>query len=163
MALRSSRVMTSVFLVRDGQLLLLFRRGSRAIPDSWVGVGGHVEPTELADPAHAALREVEEEIGVSGDQLSDLSLRYVALRDSGVEVRTTYYFTARLGIDVMVPEQCDEGDLCWYSLDGVPADLDMPPTARAALRHWLDVGQHDDTLRLIAMLAGQPTAQVVGQ
>ena len=155
--------MTSVFLLRDDRLLLLFRRGSRAIADSWVGVGGHVEPAELADPTRAALRELDEEIGVASDQLADLSLRYVALRDSGSEVRTTYYFTARLASDVVVPERCEEGDLRWFRLDAVPTDLDMPPTATAVLRHWLEHGRHDDALRLVTMTADQLAAQVTGQ
>lgn len=150
-----------MFLVRDGQLLLLFRRGSRAITDSWVGIGGHIEPDESSDPTTAALRELAEEIGVVSG-LSELALRYVSLRDTGTEIRTTHYFTAILAADALIPETCPEGDLRWFALDAVPEDLDMPPTARAALRHWLDHGQYDDAVRLVTMTADQTEAHVVG-
>ena len=87
MTLRATRHLTSVFLVRQGSVLLLYRRGSRAIADSWVGIGGHVEAGELDDPAAAALRELHEEVGVATDHLDNFSLRYVAMRDTGTEVR----------------------------------------------------------------------------
>lgn len=145
--------MTSVFLVRDGRVLLLYRKGSRAIEDSWVGIGGHVEPEEIDDPTAGALRELEEEIGVTADQISGLSLRYVALRDTGQELRHTYYFTATLRSDAPLPADCAEGDLQWFDLTANPSHLDMPPTARVAFDHWLTEGRHDDTLRFILINA----------
>ena len=60
MSLRTTRLMTSVFLVRDDQVLLLYRVGSRAVADSWVGVGGHLEPEEIGDPTRGVLRELDE-------------------------------------------------------------------------------------------------------
>lgn len=167
MSLRSARHLTSVYLVRDGKVLLLYRRGSRAIADSWVGIGGHLEPTELTDPTAAALRELHEEIGVTGEQFTDLALRYVAVRDTDTEIRTTYYFTATLRPTAAVPTECTEGDLRWFALPADPATdpapdpatdltadpatLDMPPTARIAFRHWLRTGRHDRTLRFITV------------
>ncbi|HIT76260.1 MAG TPA: NUDIX domain-containing protein [Candidatus Avipropionibacterium avicola] len=161
MGLRSMRAMTSVLLVREGQLLLLYRRGSRAIADSWVGIGGHIEPEESTDPTAAALRELSEEIGVEASQLTDLALRYVSLRDSGTELRTTHYFTAVLADDAVVPPTCDEGDLRWFALDAVPPDLPMPPTAHAAVHHWLTRGRHDDAVRLVVMPTGRDQAEVL--
>lgn len=151
MALRSARHLTSVYLVRQGSVLLLYRRGSRAIADSWVGIGGHVEPGELTDPTAAALRELDEEIGVTADHLTDLALRYVAVRDTGAEIRTTYYFTAKLRPTAPLPTECTEGDLRWFELTTDPTQLDMPPTARLAFAHWLSTGRHDDALRLITV------------
>ncbi|TCC07439.1 NUDIX domain-containing protein [Kribbella soli] len=160
MPLRSTRHLTSVFLVREGSVLLLYRRGSRAIADSWVGIGGHVEPHELTDPTAAALRELDEEIGVTADQLTDLALRYVAVRDTGDEVRTTYYFTANLRPAAPVPTECTEGDLRWFDLTMDPTTLDMPPTARIAFAHWLSCGRQDEQLRFIMVDAdGRETGQ----
>jgi 8-oxo-dGTP diphosphatase len=153
MTLRSARHLTSVFLVRQGSVLLLYRRGSRAIADSWVGIGGHLEPAELTDPTAAALRELEEEIGVTADHLTDLALRYVAVRDTGDEVRTTYYFTASLRPTAPIPTECAEGDLRWFDLTTNPITLDMPPTARIAFAHWLSIGRHDEALRFITVHA----------
>ncbi|MFC9691531.1 NUDIX domain-containing protein [Kribbella sp. NPDC056951] len=149
--MRSSRLMTSLFLVRHDQLLLLYRRGSRAIDDSWVGIGGHLEPAEMSNPAAGVVRELEEEIGVSAGQISGLALRYVALRDTGTELRHTYYFTAVLKDDVLVPSSCAEGDLRWFDLTVDPSALEMPPTARLALGHWLQTGRYDEALRFITI------------
>lgn len=151
MELRTARHLTSIFLVRDEQVLLLYRRGSRAIADSWVGIGGHFEPAELTDPTAAALRELHEELGVSVEQLADLALRYVSVRDTGTEIRTTYYFTAHLAAGAPIPEQCAEGDLAWFGLSDDPSRLEMPPTAQIAFTHWLATGRHDRELRLIAV------------
>ncbi|MGR6319998.1 NUDIX domain-containing protein [Micromonospora soli] len=151
MPLRTSRVMTSLFLVHDDRVLLLYRRGSRAISDSWVGIGGHVEPSEISDPTSAILREMHEEVGLTPKDVTDLSLRYIALRDTGRELRSTYYFTARLKDGAARPQTCSEGDLAWFDqwigVDG----LDMPPTAKIALGHWLHEGRHDNVIRSIVM------------
>ena len=146
---RATRHLTSVFLVRQGSVLLLYRRGSRAIADSWVGIGGHVEADEHDNPAESALRELHEEVGVTADHLDNFSLRYVALRDTGTELRTTYYFTADLRPDAPGPTECTEGDLRWFELAMDPATLEMPPTAAVAFAHWLAEGRHDEQLRFI--------------
>ncbi|WP_427893176.1 NUDIX domain-containing protein [Kribbella sp. GL6] len=148
--MRSARHLTSLYLVRDGRVLLLYRRGSRAIADSWVGIGGHLEPSELANPTAAALRELHEELGITPDQLTDLALRYVAVRDTGAEIRTTYYYTADLDATATVPTVCAEGDLAWFDLGEDPR-LDMPVTARIAFTHWLAVGRADRKLRFITV------------
>ena len=50
-------------LVRDGRVLLVHRRSSRAAyPDCWDLAGGHVEPGE--SPRDAVRRECLEELGV---------------------------------------------------------------------------------------------------
>ncbi|WP_406046748.1 NUDIX domain-containing protein [Kribbella sp. NBC_00889] len=152
MGSRSSRLMTSVFLVRGSLVLLLYRKGSRAMDeDSWVGIGGHLEPGEINDPTAGALRELEEEIGVRPDQISDLALRYVALRDTGTELRQTYYFTAVLRPEAPLPVDCAEGDLHWFDLTVDPSDPKMPPTARIAFAHWLSHGRHDEALRFVTI------------
>lgn len=143
--------MTSLFLVRGERFLLLYRRGSRAISDSWVGIGGHLEPDEIGDPTAGVLREMEEEVGIQADQISDLALRYVAVRDSGIELRQTYYFTATLSADAALPAECAEGDLRWFDLTTDPSELEMPPTAHVALVHWLTIGRTDDALRFIVL------------
>lgn len=158
MTLRATRHLTSVFLVRQGSVLLLYRRGSRVIADSWVGVGGHVEADEFDDPTAAGLRELREEVGVTADHLDNFSLRYVAMRDTAAELRTTYYFTADLRPDSPIPTECTEGDLRWFELTMDPTTLEMPPTAEVAFRHWLTNGRHDQQLRFILIdAAGQVT------
>ena len=148
--------MTSIFLIRDDRILLLYRIGSSAIADSWVGIGGHVNPDEIGDPTRAALRELEEEVGITPAQICDLALRYVSLRDSGEELRYTYYYTATLPLETPSPTECTEGELRWFDISPGPADLPMPPTAAVALKHWLAQGRYDDILRSIVMTADGP-------
>ena len=155
MALRTARLMTSVFLVRGDRVLLLYRRNSRAIADSWVGIGGHVEPAELGDPTTAVLRELREEAGLADADVVGLALRYVALRDNGGELRITYYFEAALRVGVPAPIACPEGELRWFDLAGDPG-LEMPPTARVAFDHWRSVGRFDDVIRSVVMTSAGP-------
>lgn len=95
-------------------------------------------------------------MGITADGVVDLALRYLSVRDRGDEVRITYYFTARLRPDVPAPTACTEGRLRWFDIDDVPADLQMPPTAAVALRHWIIEGRHDDLLRSIVMTTDGP-------
>lgn len=163
MSLRTTRLMTSIFLVRDDRLLLLYRIGSSAIPDSWVGIGGHIEPEEIGDPTAAALRELGEEVALTPEEISDLSLRYVAFRDTGDELRSTFYFTADLRPGVAAPTSCPEGELRWFDIGPEITTLSMPPTASVALGHWLAEGRHDDHLRSIVMTATGPQVLSLAQ
>lgn len=143
--------MTSLFLVSDERVLLLFRRGSRAVPDSWVGIGGHVESSETGDLVASLLREVREEIGLDAAHIGDLALRYVGSRATSGEIRHTYYFTGTVHPTAPVPTTCAEGDLRWFRLDDAAelAALDMPLTARAVLDHWLVMGRYDTAVRSV--------------
>ena len=143
--------MTSVWIHRENAVLLLLRRGSRVIPDSYVGIGGHLESDETTDPARGALRELHEEVGLEPDDLAEFRLRYVAMRDVGDELRINYYFTARLHDDRRAPTSCTEGELRWFDRDADFDELPMPPTGRAALMDWLSPGTPDEGIRFIAV------------
>ena len=57
------RNMTSVYFFREGELLCLFRIGSRVANNRFVGAaGGHFEENELNDPRKCVLREMQEEL-----------------------------------------------------------------------------------------------------
>lgn len=148
--------MTSLYLLRDGQVLLLYRKGSRAIADSWVGIGGHLESDELNDPRCCIVREVKEEIGLSEDSLEGLALRYLAVRDRGDELRITYYFFAHLAPGAKSPDSCDEGVLEWCPLTTGLLRRDMPPTTSVVLRDYLSSGAADERLRTVVMSSDGP-------
>jgi ADP-ribose pyrophosphatase YjhB (NUDIX family) len=67
-------------VVRDGSLLLV-RRASRHGRGNWQLPGGFIEPEETIE--QAAVREVEEETGVTGEVVGVLGLRSRYDRDSG--------------------------------------------------------------------------------
>lgn len=72
--------MTSIYILREDCLLLLYRVGSRVVEPSWCGVGGHFEPEELNRPDLCILRELEEETGITPQDITPPELRYITLR-----------------------------------------------------------------------------------
>lgn len=138
------RNMTSIFLTKGDQMLLLYRQGGRVVSNVWVGsAGGHFEQEELNDPKACVLRELEEELGLTGDQLKDLTLRYIMLRRTKGEVRQNYYYFAELREDRALSS--NEGMLQWFPLEKLP-ELDMPFSAKQMILHYLKRGRFHDKL-----------------
>ena len=138
------RNMTSVYFVREEEVLCLFRIGSRVANHRYVGAaGGHFEPEELNDPRGCVLREMHEELGLTEQDVEDLALRYVTYRIVEGELRQNYYFFARLKEDL--PLVSTEGNLRWVPFAEVP-DLHMPVSAKPMLLHYLQEGRYTDKL-----------------
>lgn len=139
------RNMASVFLIRQEKVLMMYRVGSRAVPPSWVGVGGHFEPEELNDPRACVLRELREEIGILAEDLEDLRLRYIVLHRLKHEVRQNYYYFAGLLSEKEIAPHSDEGTLSWQELSRFET-LTMPRTVRGMLCHYRSTGRHTQEL-----------------
>lgn len=120
------RNMTSIYLYRNDQILLLFRQGGRVVNNVWIGsAGGHFEPYELNDPEACILREIREELGLGPEDIEDLALRYVALRRTKGEIRQNYYYFGRLKETVDKKLTSSEGICKWFSIEEME-DLKMP-------------------------------------
>lgn len=139
------RNMTSIYITSGDRILMLYRIGSRVVAPSWCGIGGHFEREELNDAKAAALRELKEEINLEEQDLKNLELRYVTLRNKNGEIRQNYYFFAELAEKARIPDVCDEGILEWIPLKKV-LDKIMPYTAKYVLEHYITQGQKDDVL-----------------
>ena len=138
------RNMTSLFLVEENGLWCLFRRGSRVANNKYVGAcGGHFEENELSSPENCVLREMEEELGLSGTDIEGLTLRYVTVRYMGHEIRQNYYFFARLAGERTLSST--EGDLRFFNWEELKT-IDMPVSARHMMDHYLEVGRFDENL-----------------
>jgi len=138
------RNMTSVYLRKNGKFLLLKRQGSRVVNNVWIGsAGGHIEEHELNNAEACVLREVEEELGLTADDITDLRLRYITLRKTAGEVRVNYYFFAGLNCDKEL--RSNEGDLAWYGVKEL-CELEMPFTAKFVIEHYIEKGQYDAKL-----------------
>lgn len=133
------RNMASIYIKNGDKILLLDRIGSKVIDRSWCGIGGHFENEELNDARAAVLREMNEEIGLTESDITDLKLRYVALRFMKNELRINYYFFADLKENAVINENCKEGFLEWVDLDKVN-ERKMPVTAQYVLKHYLEKG-----------------------
>lgn len=135
------RNMTSLFFAEENGLWCLFRRGSRVANNKYVGAcGGHFEETELSSPESCVLREMREELGLTPEDIEDLTLRYVTLRYMGHELRQNYYFFARLKGERALSSA--EGDLRFFTWAELEA-IDMPVSARHMMDHYLKVGRFD--------------------
>lgn len=138
------RNMTSLYLVREGEILCLYRIGSRVANNKYVGsAGGHFEPEELNDPKKCVLREMREELGLTESDVEGLTLRYITVRMIGGEIRQNYYFFGMLKEDK--PLSSTEGVLHWVPFAEVP-ELDMPLSAKPMILHYLEEGRFTEHL-----------------
>lgn len=139
------RNMTSLYLIKDNKVLLLYRIGSRVVNNSFVGTaGGHFEKEELNDARACVLRELQEECGLAEEDIDNLTLRYVTLRRKNGEIRQNYYFFA----DWKAGEKevsSSEGKLEWYDLQEL-AELEMPHSAKYMMKHYIEVGRYTTAL-----------------
>ena len=140
----TKRSMASVYLLKDDQILLLYRQGSRVVNNVWIGsAGGHMEPQEMDTPETCALRELHEELRLTEDDITPPVLRYITLRLKNGEVRQNYYFFARLREDKALTST--EGQLHWVKFEDIP-QLKMPSSAKHMILHYLKEGRYTDCL-----------------
>ena len=140
------RNMTGIYLSCNGQMLLLYRQGGRVVSNQWVAsAGGHFEKDELNDPKACVLRELKEELGLTEDDLTDLKMRYIGLRNVDGEIRQNYYFFANLRPEHYALFQSNEGKCRWVDYPDI-MNYNMPLTAEHVMRHYLQTGQYTDDL-----------------
>jgi 8-oxo-dGTP diphosphatase len=136
------RNMTSVYLTGDKGILCLYRIGSRVVSNRYIGsAGGHFEPEELNDPKKCVLREMDEELGLTEDDVEGLNLRYITHRLMGEEIRQNYYFFGKLKDDREL--HSTEGNLRWVKEDEFE-NLPMPTSAKHMILHYLNEGRFTD-------------------
>ena len=138
------RNMTSVYLTGKQGILCLYRIGSRVANNKYIGsAGGHFETDELNDARRCALREMQEELGLTEADVQDMKLRYITLRLKNGEIRQNYYFFGKLKAEG--PLESTEGNLKWFSYEEAE-HLQMPASAKHMMLHYLKVGRFDDNL-----------------
>lgn len=136
------RNMTSLYLVRETEVLCLYRIGSRVANNKYIGsCGGHFEEDELNDPQKCILREMQEELGLKESDIEGMSLRYITHRLTKGEIRQNYYFFARMKENRELSS--NEGQLQWVPFEKVPS-LPMPVSAKHMILHYLSAGRFDE-------------------
>jgi len=137
------RNMSTVYLTCNDKILLLYRKGSIVIADSWTGsAGGHFEEQELNDARACVLRELNEELAVDEKMIEKLKLKYITLRRTNGEIRQNYYFFAELKNGENLQLKSNEGEVEWFPLNDELNKLNMPFTAQHVIRHYLNIGNH---------------------
>lgn len=134
------RNMTSLYILNGDSILLLLRQGGRVANNLWIGsAGGHFEENELNNAMACILREMKEEIHITGDMLHDMRLRYITLRRTSDEIRQNYYFFAELNDGLDTNFASNEGELRWFKLSEI-SRLPMPFTSQYVMEHYLQTG-----------------------
>ena len=140
------RNMTAIYLLKEDKVLLLFRQGGKVVNEVWTGsAGGHFEEYELNDAKACVLRELEEELGLTENDVENLALRYVTLRKTGGEIRQNYYFFANLRDGGGADLTSNEGILQWFSMDEIDP-LKMPHSAKYVMKHYCETGRFSDVI-----------------
>ena len=103
-----------MLLRHEERYLLLHRAAHKKLsPGRWTGVGGRVETHELGDLGASALRELQEETGITAGEVDAFAHRRTLFHTWGGPEATVglLYFTGRLR-QPRVPESPD-GTLHW--------------------------------------------------
>lgn len=140
------RNMTAIYLLCEGEMLLLYRCGSKVVNNVWIGsAGGHFEEDELNEPKACVLRELREELNITEAELTNMKLRYIVLRKVESEIRQNYYFFAEIDKSKIEKVVSNEGNLKWFSFEKLNG-LEMPPSAKQMIEHYLACGRFDDKI-----------------
>lgn len=111
---------TNVSLVKDDKILLSRRANTGWMDGSLCIPGGHVEMGET--PRQAAVRELEEELGVKVD-VDDLEFVCVAARNTKPNQYVAYEFVIRdQGISYKNAEPGKCSELVWTDVHNLPED-----------------------------------------
>lgn len=111
-----------IFTIRDRQLkLLLIKRAGAPFKGKWALPGGFVNPDE--DLEESAMRELEEETGLSGVYLEQLYTFGKPKRDPRERVITVAYYALIPSDRLQLRAATDAEAVGWFAMD------DLPPLA----------------------------------
>lgn len=128
------RQMAGVFLFCGEKWLFLEKPAeARFLAGLLVPVGGHMEAGEMNAPQEALLREIREETGLGGEDISGLALRYVMLRIKGAEIRIQYIYFGEARHDRV--RESGEGKLVWVDGEALQR-MPVTATTRELLAHY---------------------------
>jgi 8-oxo-dGTP diphosphatase len=133
-----SLMIAAAMLFHGDELLMMKRSMTRTInPGMWAAVGGHMEQEEIGSPKEACYREIFEETGFAREDVGELTLRYILLRNKNGELRQQFIYSGHVKRRDFV--DTDEGTLHWIPLGRV-LDREIPYIYRKALKHYMSVG-----------------------
>ena len=162
------RITAGAFLVCKNKVLLMKRGLHKELaPGLWAGIGGHMELSDITNPRKLNLietcyREVQEEIGISKADISNLRLRYIvirkAMRKDGEEISMHHHYIGEVETEFTPPE-CIEGEFHWVDKKDI-LDLPMTPMVKEALRHWLS-NPENNNVYLVAVNKENDSASIL--
>ncbi len=122
-----------IFLLRDGQVLLLKRQNTGYCDGMYSVVAGHLDGDEQV--VQAAVREAKEEAGI---EIAPQDVRLIGVMHRRSDEERIDFFVAverwRGTIRNAEPDKCEE--LRWFPLDALP-DAEMIPYVRRSLDNYI--------------------------
>ena len=163
----TTRLTAGAYLTCGDKILLMKRSLHKKLgPGMWAGMGGHMEPADITDPRaldmmQVCLREVQEETGITPDNIHNLKLRYITMRKSPdrPEVWINYAYFGTLASEIP-PPTCDEGIFHWVNMQDILA-LPMTNVIKETLRHWLTAPNGEGLFLLTMPSTGDITLNVI--
>lgn len=134
---------TNILLVRDGKVLLP-RRANTGWADGMLGIpGGHLEEGETA--RQAAVREIEEELGLRVDENRLRFFATAIVRTNREYIYTEFYIELEVGENPVNQEPGKCSELVWCDPKNLPDDVqDIFKTiikrGYIEKRHYLEIG-----------------------
>lgn len=123
-AITGPRVGCGAAIIDEKGRILLLRRLKQPEAGCWGLPGGKVDPYETT--AHAAEREIAEELGITIQARDLLCLVEQMDADAGYHwISPVYLVTSWQGVPTPMEPEKHEGPR-WYALDALPADLTEP-------------------------------------
>ena len=122
----SAHVAVYIALVEGDRIFLLHRANTGYRDGEWAMPAGHVESGET--PHEAALRELQEETGVSvlGDDLECAHCQYRLCGEGGAEAYVEYLFVCRRWNGTPGNAEPDKADACgWFDRDSLGGIVDF--------------------------------------
>ena len=122
------------------EILTLRRAPSRSRPGSWEAVHGHIEAAE--DPVTAAVRELQEETGVSAERMYNLSRVEMFFQHTIDEVALVPVFAVRVSPQAEVRLSDEHDTFEWLAAGEAGTRFTWPRERRAVddLTHLLGGG-----------------------
>ena len=117
-------------LIRKGDRILLEKRDKDPGKGAWKAPGGHIEFGET--PEETAIREVEEEVGVTMSYLKFRTLTNDVFEDGSKHYITIWMEAKYESGEPKVKAPYEESEIRWFTWDSLPQPLYLP------IRHLLE-------------------------
>ena len=152
------RQMVTAFLFHEENILMIKKKASKLHDfEFWSGLGGHIEADEFHFPKRACEREIYEEAGITAQDITELSLRYLLLRIKGNEIRQQFVYFGRVKSGQV--RASEEGEIDWVHRDKV-GELHLSRIIRLMLAHYFEHPSRQEVLvGTITQINKVPTMQ----
>ena len=141
---------SGAFLKNGTKYLLMKRSPNRNIaPNLWSCIGGHMEKDELNNPLEACFREIQEETGIKRENIFNIKLRYLVIRQYNNIIRQNYVYFG--DTDIMEYINTEEGTLHWVNEEDL-LTKEYTKTYTEMVKHYLKNKNYE---KIIVGVAGK--------